>query len=448
MLLCQLNTCFELLGAYLWGWPLIIFVALSGIVMTCAFGFVQFRCFGESWKYIVTPEPRDAGGKAANISSLEAFMSALSTSMGNGSLAGMATALFSGGPGAAFWLFVLGFLTMVIRFAEIFASTAFTRKTPLGLRGGPMAYLGLVPGGSFLPYVYAFFCMLLSFVTGNAMQCNSMTLGLAKMTNASPYVIAFILFAFLVYVSLGGSQRIIKFSDMIAPVKVVLFSVATLTVILYNYAAIWDALVLIFTSAFSKQAVTGALVGHSMQNAIRYGVSRTLSATEAGLGNAGVLFGATGSKDPVKSGIMSMASTFIATQIVCFLMMLAFIVSGTWNSGLTSTPLVIATYSTVFGLLGGWVATILSVLFGIGVLVAYAFIGRECWMFLTHGRWGGLYLVLYCFMALFGSLSEVSLVWSMIDLITAGLLITNLYGLLCLLPKMRKGWHEYLKKAN
>lgn len=444
MLLQQVSLWFEWLGTAMWGYPLIFFVLAAGAIMTITFGFVQVRFFAESWKYIFTPEPEDDGDSKQSISSLEAFMSALSTSMGNGSLAGMATALFAGGPGAALWLLVLGFFTMVIRFAEIYASTAFTVKTERGTRGGPMAYLSMVPGGSWLPFTYAFFCLLLSVVTGNAMQCNSMTLGIVNMTGMSMYIPAIALFLFLIYVVLGGAQRIIKFSDTIAPIKVVLFTVSTVAVLVYFWSEFIPALRLIFAGAFSSKALAGGFVGHTMQNAIRFGISRTLSATEAGLGNAGVLFGATGSKSPVKSGIMSMASTFIATHIICFMMMLAFIMSGVWNSGLTSTPLVIAAYSTVFGALGGWVATILSFMFGVGVLVAYAFIGLECWLFVTGGRWSYGYYVLYCFMALFGSVSEVGLIWSMIDVITAGLTIINLYGLLCLLPKMRRGWNEYL----
>ena len=443
-LLTNCNAVIATINAYL-STPMLLLVFAAGTIMTVAFDFVQFRYFFASWGYIFKPEPMQ-GESRQNISPLQAFLGALSTSMGNGSLVGMGVAIFEGGPGAAFWIFVLGFFTMVIRFAEIYASTAFTITTEYGVRGGPMVYLSKVPGGAYLPYVYAFFALLLALVTGNAMQCNSMASGIQTMTGLNMYVIAFILFAFVLYVVLGGADRIIKFSDTLAPLKVALFLLATIAVLGYFYADIFAALTLIARAAFSREAFIGGLAGHTMANAIRFGVSRTLSATEAGLGNAGILFGAAGNVNPTKSGIMSMASTFISTQIVCFLMMLTFVVSGVWNSGDCGMPLVIAAYSSVFAGFGGWIATTLSVMFGMGVLVAYAFVGRECWLFLTHGRWSNAYYIIYCAMAFGGSLVSARVVFCVIELIVIGMIFCNLYGLLYLLPQMRRGWRAHLEK--
>lgn len=437
------NTCLTAVNDALL-MPMLLFVFMAGAIMTWAFDWIQFRYFFESFKYIFQPDPATAAEGKDNISPLQAFLGALSTSMGNGSLGGMGVAMFYGGPGAAFWLFVLGFFTMVIRFAEIYASTVFTKVTEYGVRGGPMVYLSKVPGGSVLPFIYAFFALLLAIITGNAMQCNFMTAGIHRMTGFNHEYIAAILFMFLVYVVLGGAARIIKFSDALAPLKVILFCVATLAVLGYFYTEIFASLSLIVQAAFSQDAIIGGLAGHTMSNAIRFGVVNTLSATEAGLGNAGILFGAAGKVNPTRNGIMSMASTFIATQVVCFLMMLAFVVSGAWNSGDCGMALVIGTYATVFGTLGGWVATLLSVMFGMGVLVAYAFLGRECWLFLTHGRFAGAYYVLYCSMALFGALVSVDVVMCLIQFIVIGLILSNVYGLLFLLPSMRRTWRSHV----
>lgn len=441
-IMTQFNAYIEILNNIL-STPMLLLVFASGVIMTFAFDFVQIKYFIRSFQYIFKPEQAH-DGKSHNISTLQAFLGALSTSMGNGSLAGMGVAMFEGGPGAAFWLFVFGFFAMVIRFAEIYASTVFTKTTEYGVRGGPMIYLSKVPGGSALPYIYAFFALLLAVVTGNAMQCNSMTSGIFRMTELNPYIIATILFVFVLYVVLGGSDRIMKFSDTLAPLKVILFSVATLAVLGYFYSEIFAALALMINSAFTREALIGGVAGHTMSLAIRAGVTRTLSATEAGLGSAGIMFGAAGKVNPTETGIMSMASTFISTQIVCFLMMLAFIVSGAWSGSVGGMPMVIETYSSVFGALGGWVATLLSVMFGMGVLVAYAFVGLECWLFLTHGRWSWFYYVLYCLMAFFGSLVSVKMVFGLIEFITIGLIFCNLYGLLVLLPQMKKGWRAHL----
>lgn len=419
------------------------FILIAGIIMTIALYGIQFRYFFRAWKYVFTPEKGLAAPTQTYITPLQAFVNTLSSSIGNGSMAGMATAMYSGGPGAAFWIFILGFLTMAVRFAEVFASTKYIDQTATGvLRGGPMVFLKLVPGKKFLPKLYAFFCLFVTFVAGNAMQCNSMRLGLERITSFNAYIIAALLFAFVLYIMAGGAQRIIIASDTIIPLKVGLFFVATTIVLVYHYQLFFEALTMIVISAFTPQAIVGAVAGHSIQSAARFGVSRAVSATDAGLGTAGIFYGATGSKYPMRSGIMSMASVFISNHLVCFMLMVVYIVTGVWNSGLTSTTMTSAAYETVFGVYGAWLVTFLSIIFGMGVLVAYAYIGRECWLFLTGGRYVQVFVVLYCLMAFFGSLAQVETVWNAVDFGNAGMMMINVYGLLMLLPQIR----QYVKK--
>lgn len=244
----------------------------------------------------------------------------------------------------------------------------------------------------------------------------------------------------------GGAQRIMRVAETIIPVKVGLFFGASILLLLYHYNEIIPALHTIMVGAFTPYALKGAMTGFTVQAAIRYGFARGLNAVEAGLGNAGILFGATGSKSPVQSGIMSMITAFISTHLVCFLLTLLLVVSGVWDSGLTSTALTTAAYETLFGQFARWIVTFLSLSFGLGVLVAYAYIGRECWLFLTQGRWSNLYTWIYCSMALFGAIGSVAVVWRMLDCIVAGLIIVNLYGLVLLIPRMRSGVQAYLAR--
>jgi AGCS family alanine or glycine:cation symporter len=311
------------------------------------------------------------------------------------------------------------------------------------VRGGPMVYLKQIPGGAALAYGYAIFCLGLALITGNAMQCNSITIGMERLTGMHPYIIAFALFALLLFIMFGGAMRIIKFSEAIVPIKVGLFFITTIIVLLYNWAAIIPALKLILSYAFTSKAVAGGAVGFAVQQAMRYGVSRSLNATESGLGTAGILYGATRGQDPVSNSIMSMATSFISSHLVCFALMLVLIVTGVWDSGLVSTQLTMAAYESVFGTLGGVVVAFLSITFGLGVLVAYAYIGRECWLYLTGGRFSSAYTAIYCLMALFGSLSRVDLVWNATGIVNAGLVAINLYGLLYLLPKIRAGFKNW-----
>jgi len=446
-MLYALEQLFGHIGAFLWEWPMIIFVVASGIALTIGLHYIQFRAFFVGWKYIIAPEERGLDDEES-ISPLQAFINALSTSLGNGAVAGMATAIYDGGPGAAFWVFVLGFFTMVLRFAEVYASTQFTETNASGvMRGGPMVYLYKVCGGQYIIYVYAALCFLLSLVSGNAMQCNSIRVGIEDIVGQAPYAIGAVMFLFLLYIMFGGAQRIMKVAQAVIPIKVGLFFGASIILFVYHYDAIIPALKTIVTAAFTPQALKGATLGMTVQSAIRYGFARGLNAVEAGLGNAGILFGATGSKNPIRSGIMSMITAFISTHLVCFLLAMLIVMTGAWETGLTSTALTTKAYATLFGSLADWIVTFLSISFGMGVLIAYAYIGRECWLFLTRGRWSQAYTWIYCSMALVGSIGSVAVVWRLLDCIVAGLIIVNVYGLLMLIPRMREGVREYLQEV-
>ncbi len=441
----DLNLIVQRIDEWMWGWPLLGFVIVVGVVLTGALRFVQFRYFFSSWRYVIRPE---SGGKRSEnyITPFQAFLNTLSSSIGNGSAAGMSTAVVGGGPGAAFWIFVLGFLYMAIRYAEVYASMEFQETTPAGVtRGGPMVYLKRVPGGAILAYLYAFFCLSLAFVTGNAIQCNSITLGIQRLTGINPIFIAITLFGLLLYIMFGGATRIIKVSERIVPIKVGLFFVATLIVLVYHYQALLPTLKLMLAYALTPKAMAGGLIGFSVQQAIRFGMSRSLNATEAGLGTAAILYGATRGTHPVENSLMSMVSAFITSYLVCFTLMVVLVASGVWNSGLVSTQLTMAAYETVFGTFGGVVVAFLTISFGLGVLVAYAYIGRECWLYLTKGRFLLAYTLIYCLMAFWGSLSKVDLVWNATAIINAGLVAVNLFGLLCLTPSIRKGLFAWEK---
>jgi len=432
-------------GDILWGWPLIGFIIGTGLLLTVALDFVQFRYFFASWRYVFTPEP----GSANTITPWQAFLNSLSASVGNGALTGMATAIYSGGPGAAFWVFVLGFFTMSIRFAEVYAGTSISKRDKNNeVFGGPMAYIQSVPGGSWLVYVYVFFCLMLTFFSGNAMQCQAITKGMTNSFAMNEYLVAALLFSFLAYIMLGGAKRVLQASDVIVPLKVGLFFVSMIIALVFHYDALWAALKLMVQYAFTPQAFTGAVIGYTVQDAIRFGMARSLNATEAGLGTAGILYGGTGTKDPVRSGIMAMATSFMSNHLVCFAIMLLIVASGAWQSGIIGTGMTIAAYQTVYGSWGSIIVTILSAMFGLGVLVTYAYIGRECWRFLTNGAAMRLYMLIYIGMAVVGALADVALIWHSIDVAVAGLVIINLYALLYLLPTMRRAVLAYKESSN
>lgn len=418
----------------LWGLPLTIFVVAVGLITTVCLSGIQFRKFFSSWSLIFAKDENTVG----EISPLQAFVNALSASLGNGSIAGIAVAVQAGGPGAVFWIFVIGFLGMILRFAEVYLATFQAGPAVDGrVLGGPFIYLSRIPGGTFLPYIYALFCLLYGCASGGAMQANAITGALTTVASISPLTISIVLTLFVLYVLLGGAQRIATVSDYIVPLKVILFFSSCSAVILYHWASLPAAFSLIFKSAFQPQALGGALLGVTVQQLFRLSLTRAVNASEAGLGTAAIIYGSTGTNNPLKSSLSAMLSTFISVNLVCTMVALSIVVSGVWNSGATGSVLTSLAFQTVFGTIGGWIVTALSVLFGVGVFVAYSFIGRECWLFLTGNRFVHGFTLLFCAAAFIGGIIDISVVWAAIDIINAGCLIINLFGILWLLPLLR-----------
>jgi len=427
--------------------PIILYVIAISVTCSIALYFIQLTQFVKSWKLTLFPEKITRDSKEQiDMTPFQAFVNALSTSLGNGSLAGMATAIYSGGPGAAFWVVVVGFLTMAIRFCEIFLSTYFRETTTeKSAIGGPMLYLKSVIGGKTLAWFYALSCLLYGLIVGCAMQTNSVGISAVATWGVKPIYVAIILLLFVAYVVMGGATRIVKISNKIVPIKVGLFFSTSIILLAYHYASLLGAFKLIIQGAFTPGALIGGAIGLTVQRAMRIGMLRNINATESGLGTAAIFFGATGSKKPIESGIMAMLITFTST-LVCFMISLSIVASGVWNSGLTSTALTIAAYKTAFGGAAGWLVSFLSITFGIGVIVGFVYVAKECWLYLTNKRFGIIFDILFCACAFFGTLIHVDIVWDAGDLINAAMLAINLFGIMYLLPLIRTKYLEYKAK--
>jgi alanine or glycine:cation symporter, AGCS family len=443
----NLNDFILNINNLLWGWPMIIFVVGMAILTTLYLRGVQFRYFFQAWRLVFQSTGQRDG--SADMTTLQAFLNTLSASIGNGSIAGMATAIYSGGPGAAIWLFLFGFVGMALRFAEVYLGTAFgVRHLPSGPVGGPMVYLSKIPGGSFFPAAYAFILLVFSLATGNAMQANSIQLGCVWILPVQPIMVALALGLFMAYVMFGGARRIVDVSMKIVPVKVGLFFISAIIALIYHYQAIIPAIMLMIKSAFGMSALAGGAMGYGVQQALRFGLARGVNASEAGIGTASVLFGGAPSNQPVRSGIISMLSSFITSNLVCFSLMLIIVASGVWNNGQTSLNLTISAYETVYGTIGGWIVTFLSITFGLGTIVAYAYIARSCWTFLTNGAYIVVFNGIFALVSLLGALARVDLIWNATDLINAFLLLINLFGVLYLLPNVYQGLKRYQHQAE
>lgn len=418
---------------FIMAWPLMIYVVAISCIATVAFGFVQFRSFVSGLKNMFLSDSETSSSNA-DMSPFQAFINTLSVSLGNGSVAGMGVAICTGGPGAVFWVLVFGILVMSVRFAEVYLSTMYgARYAAAGDLGGPMLYFKDVVCGKYLSYIYAVLCVFFGLSLGNGTQANSIRLGLEKSLGLSPLLSAVLIFLFVAYVVFGGASRIIKVSDRIVPVKVLVFFISTIIVMVYHAAAIPGALHTILVGAFNPAALAGGALGFGIQYAIQYGMNIAIMASESGLGTVAILFGSTGSKDPFKTATMGMLTTFLSS-IVCFILGLCIVASGVWNSGLSSNALTIASFETVFGLSGAFIVTFLSITFGIGVLVSYAYITRCAFLYVTGGRYPLGFAFIYCAASFISALMQVSVVWKIGAIANGCLLYINLFGILYLLP--------------
>jgi len=367
------------------GTPYLVYIILISLACSFALRFVQIRYFGKAFKQILKPEPKTGiTEKNADATPLQAFLNTLNANFGNGAVVGPAIAIFAGGPGALAWYLIIGVLLMAIRYSEVFLSIYYGSKaTPeqkkTGL-GGPMLYLLNVPGGKYLSYLYAFFGFAMCIILGCGFQANSISTSLHTTWHIPQLATAIVLLFFVTYVMLGGAHRVAKMSEKIVPFKVGLFLFATTAVLIYNYQTLLSSLALIFTSGFGLQSFIGGAIGLSMHQAMHAGIARTIMASEAGLGSAAIMFGSTSSKSPVIDSMLAMIGTFISI-VLCFTMGLSIVASGVWNSGAEGTTLAIQAFSSVFGIYGGWVISILASALGLGVLAAYVYIFRELFLY-------------------------------------------------------------------
>jgi len=437
----------DIIAKNIWGLPLLMTVFTVSAFVTFQLRFVQFRYFFTSIGMLFASESQASlEQKSGDLTPLQAFINTLGANIGNGSLGGVPVALCIGGPGAIFWLIVISTFAVSLRYAEVYLGMAFIGKHRFGsAKGGPMLYLSLLPGGAILAYMFTFLCFGYAMIGGNAIQCNTVGLALYKTWGIDPYVTAFFVLAFILYILIGGAQRIVRYLDMLVPFKVAVFLISSILVLMYHYQTIPHAFYLIFKGAFYPQSFIGGTAGYALQSVFAVGLKRSVLIHEAGLGTAAIAFGSTTGEHAAKDSIMSMLSVYINTHIICLMIALSILSSGVWGngSGDTSSALMVATYETVFGSFGGWIISFLAINFGVSVLVSYAYLGRVCWSFLTGGRFLFLFPVVYAAVAFFGTYVKVDVVWQLADIVNAGLLIINLLGLVWFIGTIRSGLNKY-----
>ena len=404
--------------------PWVVVVLLgAGAFLTVRTGFVQVRRFVEACGVAFV---RRGSGNEGALTPFQAFMTALAASIGTGNIAGVATAIVSGGPGALFWIWVYGFVAMAIKFGEAVLGVSFREQRGDTILSGPMYYLRDGFKSPFLAWLFAFVAAVAALTTTPFTQPNSMALVLDTVLGI-PRLVSGIGIAVLTWlVIIGGISSIGRAAEKLSPLKVGLYLAGGLVVILFNAARIPAVLSMVFSEALT----TRSALGFGVFVAMRYGIARGVYANEAGYGTAAVAYGTARSTQPALQGLNAVIEVFIVSFVTSSISAMTILLTGVWQSGMTSTAAVAAGFNTVMPTFGGWIVAFCTFLFGYTTLIGWAYYGEQFFEYILGRAVTIPYRWIYCLLIPLGAISKVDVVWAWGDLMNALQVFPNLIGVI------------------
>ena len=383
-----------------------------------------------------------------DISPFQALMTALSATIGTGNIAGVATAIFLGGPGAIFWMWITALFGMATKYGEAVLAVKYRETDSRGKRvGGPMYYIknGLGDNWKWLGFLFALFGTIAAFGIGNMVQSNSVADALHSNFNIHPMITGIVLAILVGLVIIGGVTRIGDVAGKLVPIMAIAYIVGSLIVIFANFAEVGNAFSLIFSSAFSGTAATGGFAGAAVMAAIRFGVARGIFSNEAGLGSAPIAHAAAQTNDPVRQGMIAMLGTFIDTIVICTMTALVILLTGAWTSGETGAALSTLAYGQ--GISGGnYIVTVGLVIFAFTTLVGWSYYGERCAEFIFGTAIIVPYRIVWVVAVMTGALIKLNFVWLLADVMNGFMAIPNLIALAVLSPVVFKVTKDYFNK--
>ena len=441
----ELIAALEEIDSYVWGPPLIIFLLFVGIFLTIRYRFLQVTRFRHALDLISGKydDPREEG----EITHFQALSAALSATIGTGNIAGVATAIAAGGPGAVFWMWVTGALGMVNKFASACLGLNFRVIHPDGTAsGGPMYYLERGMKLKFLGWLFALFAAVASFGIGDMVQANSVAKPLEEHLGIPSYGTGLVA-AFLVgLVIIGGIKRIGRVASRVVPFMCAVYVGSAIILLLLHLDKIPQAVAMIFKHAFSPTSAAGGFLGATVAQTIRFGVARGLFSNEAGLGSASIAHSAAKTKEPVREGLVAMVGPFVDTIVICTMTALVIITTGAWKSGLTSSPLSAHAFELGLPFVGKWVVTFGLVFFAFSTMITWSYYGDRCTEYILGRKAVMPYRWVFCLLIPVGAMVKIDLVWLMTDIMNGFMAFPNLMGILGLSGLAVKMINDYFSR--
>jgi len=446
----------ESVSDFIWNpWLLGLFL-ITGLYYSVRTGF--FQLFGvRTWLGNTLGQLLKPGqGNSTGITRFQALATALASTIGTGSISGVATAIWFGGPGAVFWMWISAFLGMMVGWAEKILTIKYRKRNPDGtFTGGPMYYLRDGLYSHFLAGWFAVACVGGALAGGDLVQSNSIAQALNMMFGWNKLAVGIATAALAGVVLSGGIGRIARFSELLVPVMALLFLGSGALVLWVRRMYLPGALKLIITSALMPRAAVGGMGGYTLATALRYGVARGVFTNEAGVGSSALVHAKADVKHPGEQGLWGIVEVFVATVLICTVTALVILSAGIYDPARAlndptgwiepGVPLAAASFAVVMGKAGECVVAVCLVLFAFSSLLGWSYYGQTALEWLVKGKkirfvWQAAFLL----MAVIGSVGEVGFVWQTVDLFTALMALPNLGALLVLSPQILAcGW-EYL----
>ncbi|MDH3638532.1 MAG: sodium:alanine symporter family protein [Gammaproteobacteria bacterium] len=438
------------INGIVWGPAMLILILGTGFFLQAGLRAIPIRKlgFGFSLLWRGRVAPREGEGE---ISPFNALMTSLSATIGTGNIAGVATAIFLGGPGALFWMWMTALVGMATKYAEAVCAVRYREVDELGNHvGGPMYYIknGLSRKWLVLAPAFALFGAIAGFGIGNTVQANSMADVLSSSFGIPTWLTGMVLLVLVGAVILGGIKRIAHVAGALVPFMAIGYLLVGVVVLAINAAEIPAAFGLIFEHAFSPVAATGGFAGAAVWAAIRFGIARGIFSNEAGLGSAPIAHAAAKSKGPVNQGLVAMLGTFIDTIIVCSITGLAIITSGAWTSGETGAPLTSLAFETTLPGVGGYLVTVALAIFAFTTILGWSFYGEKCVEYLLGVKSILPFRILWCLVIPLGATADLGFIWLLADTLNALMAIPNLIALILLSPVVFKLTREFFASGG
>jgi AGCS family alanine or glycine:cation symporter len=434
-------------NSVVWGPVMLILLLGTGVFLTIGLRGITITRIPFAFAQLLKGRKGSGEGE---ISPFNALMTALSSTVGTGNIAGVATAIGIGGPGALFWMWCTALVGMATKYAEAVLAVNYRETDAAGKKvGGPMYYIknGLGKRWRPLAFLFALFGSLAGFGLANTVQSNTVSQVLYNNFNI-PTLMSGLVMAFMVaLVLLGGIKRIAQVAGKLVPLMTAIYLLSTLIILSINIAEIPAALTLIVKSAFNGTAATGGFAGATIMLALRMGVSRGIFSNESGLGSAPIAHAAAETNSPVRQGTIAMLGTFIDTLIICTMTGLVLIVSGVWSSDLQGAAMTLSVFDATLPF-GGNILSLCIALFAFTTMLGWSYYGERCAQFLLGSKVVIPFRILWVLGVFIGTQMSLGLVWKMSDALNGMMAIPNLLALLLLSPVVFKLTKQYFQQDN